>query len=107
MKDGGPRDQERSDFCVVFTVSLCALGPKNVHMFSFSNHASLKLGIHVLRGYLRLTCEYELHILPNTKVSAAREHGKNYIKLRPSLICHLLRNRLLAFVNWMRKSFRT
>ena len=30
--------------------------------------------------YLKVSCEYELHILPNTEVSTAKEHGENYIK---------------------------
>ena len=33
--------------------------------------------------------------LPNTKVSAAKKHGKNYMKVIPLLFRHLLRNRLL------------
>ena len=45
--------------------------------------------------YLKLTSEYELHILPNTKLSAAKDHGENYIKVRLSLVHRLLRNRLL------------
>ena len=47
------------------------------------------LRVHGLRSYLKLTCEYELHILPNTKVSAAKDHGKNYMKARPPLVRHL------------------
>ena len=31
-----------------------------------------------LRSYLSLTCEYELYILPNKKVSTAKDLGKNY-----------------------------
>ena len=36
--------------------------------------------MHALRSYLKLNCEYELHSLPNKKVSGAKDHGKNYIK---------------------------
>ena len=43
---------------------------------------------------MRLTCDCEPHSLPNTKVSIAKDHGKNYIKVRPLLVRHLLRNRL-------------
>ena len=39
--------------------------------------------------------EYELQILPDVKVSAARGHGKNYMKVKPLLISHFLRYRLL------------
>ena len=52
-----------------------------------------------LRSYLKLICEYELHSLPNRKVSGAKDHGKNYIKVRLSLVRHLLRKRLLASKN--------
>ena len=31
-------------------------------------------------------CESELGILPNKNVSAAKDHGKNYIKVRSPLI---------------------
>ena len=43
---------------------------------------------------MKLICEYELHSLPNKKVSGAMDHGKNYIRVRPPLVRHLLRNRL-------------
>ena len=84
-------DQGRSDFCVVFTRSLCAL-ETNLNKFTISNHTALKLDIQALSSYLRLFCEYELYSLPNKKVSAAKDHGKNYMKDRPPLVHHLLRN---------------
>ena len=34
--------------------------------------------------------EYELHNLPNKKVSGAKDHGKNYIKIKSPLVRHLL-----------------
>ena len=37
-----------------------------------------------------LICENELYILPNKKVSAAEDHGKNYMRDRPPLVRHLL-----------------
>ena len=61
---------------------------------AISNHTALISDVHALRSYLKLICEYELHSLPNKKVSGAEDHGKNYIKVRPPLVCHLLRNRL-------------
>ena len=89
-------DQGRSDFYVVFTMCLCALGLKTIaHKFAISNHTVLILGVHALRSYLKLTCEYEFHSLPNKKVSGAKDHGKNYIKVRPPLVRHLLHNGLL------------
>ena len=47
---------------------------------------------------MRLSCEYELDILSNTKVSLAKVHGENYIKLRPLLAHHPLCNHLLLFL---------
>ena len=65
----------------------------NVNKFAISNHTALKLNAEALRSYLSLICEYELHILPNKKVSStAKDHGKNYMKDRPPLVRHLLRN---------------
>ena len=87
--------RRRSDFCVDFTMSLCPPKLKKVNKLTTSNHTALKLRIHVLRSYLKVTCECDLHILPNRKVSAANDHGKNYIKVRPTLVRHLSRNCLL------------
>ena len=67
----------------------------NVNKFAISNHTALKLDVQALRSYLSLICEYEIYILPNRKVSTAKDHGNNYIKDRPPLVRHLLRNCLL------------
>ena len=56
----------------------------------------MKLVIQALRFYLKLICEYELHISPNTKVNTAKDHGDDYMKVRPPFVHHLLRNRLLG-----------
>ena len=61
----------------------------------FLSHSALKLVIQALRFYLKLICEYELHISPNTKVNTAKDHGDDYMKVRPPFVHHLLRNRLL------------
>ena len=53
--------------------------------------------MHALRNYLKPISEYEVHSFPNKKVSGAKDHGKNYIKVRPPLVRHILRNRLLQF----------
>ena len=66
----------------------------NVNKFVISNRTALKIDLHPFRSYLRLICEYELYILPNKKVSARKGHGKNYVRDRPPLVRHLLRNRL-------------
>ena len=55
---------------------------------------ALKLGIQALRSCLRLPRKYDLHILSNTKVNVAKDHGENFMKVRPPLARHLLRNRL-------------
>ena len=47
---------------------------------------------------MRLTFEYELAILLNTKVSLAKIHGENYMNFRLLLICHLLCNHILLFL---------
>ena len=54
--------------------------------FAVSNHTALILGVHALRSYLKLIYKYELHSLPNKKVSGAKDHGKSYIKVRPPLV---------------------
>ena len=65
-----------------------------VNKFAISNYTALILGVHALRSYLKLICEYELHSLPNRNVNGAKDHGKNYTKVRPRLVHHLLRNRV-------------
>ena len=88
-------DQGRSDFYVVLTMSLCVLESKtNVNKFAILSHTVLILRTQNLGSYMRLTCEYELNTLSNTKVSLANDHGENYMKLRPFLTHHFLRNRL-------------
>ena len=70
----------------------------NVNKFAILSHTVLKLGTQNLGSYLRLTCEHELDIVSNTKVSLAKDHYENYMKLRLFLACHLLRNRLFLFL---------
>ena len=60
---------------------------------------ALILGVRALRSYLKLIYEYELHSLPNKKVSGAKDHGKNCIKVRLLLVHHLFCNRPLDIVN--------
>ena len=42
-------------------------------------------------------------MLPNTKVSIAKDDGDNYMKLRPPMVCHLFRNGLRKCLvhNWV------
>ena len=79
-------------------MSLFALGLKTiVNKLTISIHVALILGVHALTSYLKLICEYELHILSNKKVNGAKDHGKNYIKVRPPPVRHFLRYRLLTY----------
>ena len=57
---------------------------------------ALKLGIEAPSNYLKLTCDYELLILPNTKVGVAKDHGENYMEARLPLVRDPWRNRLLV-----------
>ena len=68
--------------------------------FAISKHTALILGVHALRSHSKLICEYEFHRLPNKKVSGAKDHGKNYIKVRLPLIRHFWRDRLSQCANY-------
>ena len=79
-------DQGKSDFDVVFYHASLRIWIKTtVNKFAISNHRALISGVRALKSYLKLICRYELHSLPNNKVSGAKDHGKNYIKVRPLL----------------------
>ena len=92
-KDGGPGEVPL--LCSFYHEPLRTWIETNVNKFAISNHTALKIDLYTLRSYLRLICEYELYILPNKKVSTAKDHGKNYMRYRPPLVRHLLRNGLL------------
>ena len=71
-------------------MSLCTTWIKTiVNKSAISNHMALISSVLALRSYLKLICEDELHSLPNEKVSDTKDHGKNYIKVRPSLVRHI------------------
>ena len=89
-KDGGP--EEGRVLCSFYHESLRTWIKTIVNKFAISNHTALILGVHALRSYLKLVCEYEFHSLPNKEVSGAKGHGKNYIEVRPPLVRHLSRN---------------
>ena len=95
-KDGG--SGEVWLFCSINHEPLHTRIKTNVSKFAISSHTVLKLRIQNLGSYIRLTCEYELDILSNTKVSHTKVHGENYMKLRPLLACYLLCNHLLLFL---------
>ena len=92
-KDGGPGEVWL--LCNFYHEPLRTCINTIVNEFAISNHVALILGVHALKSYLKLICECDLHTLPNKKVSLAKDHGKNYIKVRPPLVGHLFRNRLL------------
>ena len=52
---------------------------------AISNHTALKLGTQALRSYLKVSCQYELYILLNTRVSVAKDHD---IKLNEGQTTH-------------------
>ena len=94
-------DQGRSELlCSFYHESLRTWIKTIVNKFAISNHTTLLLGVRALRGCLNQICEYELHSLPSKKVSGAKDHGKNYIKVRPPLVSHLLHNRLSYSKQW-------
>ena len=97
-------DQRRSDFYVVITLSLCALGLKQLLIsLLFQTIPALILDLRALRSYLKPICEHELHALPNQKVTGAKDHGKYCIKARSlwyAIFCVIVyygRSLLLSF----------
>ena len=44
-------------------------------MSAISRRTALKLGEQALKSYLKITCEFQLHTLPNKKVSATKDCG--------------------------------
>ena len=75
--------------CSFFHESLRTWIKTIVNKFAISNHTALILGVHALRSYLKLICEYKLQSVPNKKVSGAKDDSKNYINVRPPLVRHL------------------
>ena len=82
-KDGGQREVWL--LCSFYHESLRSWIKTIVNRFAISNHTALILGVHALRSYLKLNCEYELHSLPNKKVSGPKDYGKNCIKVKTAL----------------------
>ena len=69
-KDGGPGEVWL--WCSFYLESLRTWIKTIINKFAISNHAALILGVHAVRSYLKLICEYELHSLPNKKLVAQR-----------------------------------
>ena len=70
-KNGGPGEVWL--LCSFYHESLRTWIKTIDNKFAISNHTALILDVHALRGYLKLICEYELHSLPNKKVSGAKD----------------------------------
>ena len=53
-----------------------------VHLNNFVlwSHIGFKLDLETHKRHMDLSCKYELYICLNTKVSTAKDHGKNYSK---------------------------
>ena len=90
-------DQRWSDIYLVFTKILCG---RNFYVW-----LSYKANIHRTssNGFTSLYPQFESNLMSNRKVielllqlKSAKAHGKNYIKVKPHLVHHLLRNRLFA-----------
>ena len=47
----------------------------DVNKFATSAYKALKLSTQALKNYLKITCEFRLHILPTSKLSAAKDYG--------------------------------
>ena len=86
-KDGGPAEVWL--LCSFYHEPLRTCIKTNVNKFAISTHAALKLGIQAVGSYLKPNCEYELDIVSNAKVGAAKDHGENYRKDSPPLVLHL------------------
>ena len=65
-KDGGSGEVEV--LCSFYHEPLRTWIKTKVNKFAISSHTDFKLHKQAPRSFLKLTCEYELHILPNTKV---------------------------------------
>ena len=68
-----------------------------VDKFAISNYTALILAVHALRSYSKLIVNMGF-IFYQIEVTGAKDHGKNYIKVRPPLVRHLLRNRLFFLI---------
>ena len=69
-KDGGPGEVWR--LCSFYHEPLRTWIKTNSYMSAISSHTALKLSEQALKSYLKITCEFQLHTLPNKKVSAAK-----------------------------------
>ena len=85
--DQGGEAGKLPETSVSFTIVLCkpAEMKTDVNKFSGRNCIDFKSNMETHGRYLDVRCEYELHILPHTKDSTAKDRGKNCKKIRSSL----------------------
>ena len=88
-------DQRWSDIYVVLPRSFAVV------IFMFGKLQKLKFTGQLQMASLSLYPQFETNLMSNRKVielllqlKSAKAHGKNYIKIKPLLVRHLLRNRL-------------
>ena len=88
-------DQGRSDIFVVFTNILCGRN------FCVWYVTELKFTGQLQMASLSFCSQFEINVMSNFKVielllqlKSAKAYGINYIKVKPHLLRHLLRNRL-------------
>ena len=67
-----------SEFCVVFTMSLCGL-KTSTNKLAISILTALIFSLEVLRNNLKLTYKYQISPLANTKVSISKDYGESYM----------------------------
>ena len=91
-------DQKWSDIYVVFTKILCGRN------FCVWQVTKLKFTGRLQMVSLSLYPQFETNLMSNSKVielllqlKSAKAHGKKYIKVKPYLVRHVLRNRLFLF----------
>ena len=72
-KYGGPGQVRR--LCSFYHESLRTRIQINGCKSAISSYTALKLGEQALKSYLKITCEFQLHISPNKKVSVAKDCG--------------------------------
>ena len=83
-------DQERSD---VFPKIHCVLQLQTT-LITLVFETSLESVSGTYKSNIKMIGEFEFHTSPNIKVSIAKDHGKNYITIRPPPCPPFLRNRL-------------
>ena len=72
--------------------------------FTVRSLLSFKSNVEPQKSHLGPSCTYELHMLPNTKVNVAKDHGEHCIEVRPPLVRHLESSRISVALHFWRFS---